>query len=146
MTALAGLLLWGSVAQAEVMRVVDADQKEKARFQVELAQTTEEQEKGLMNRKKLLPDTGMLFIFPQPRVVQMWMKNTYVPLDMIFADAGGNITHIVRNAQPHDLTSRGPGDRNDTKFVLEVPAGTSLMHGIVPGDKFAKMPESPAAK
>ena len=123
-------------AQAEWLKIKDGD-KEKARVNVEVVATPQERETGLMNRRKLLPDTGMLFRFDSPQVVKMWMKNTFVPLDMIFTDAGGVVTHIVRNAQPHDLTPRGP-DRGDTLYVLEVPAGTAMLHDIQPGDRFHK--------
>lgn len=132
------LTLVVGTAHAETLYIKGKD-GEKARFNVELANTDETRVKGLMNRKQVLPDSGMLFIYDSPQTVQMWMKNTFVPLDMLFATPDGTIAHIVRNAQPHDLTPRGP-ERADIKFVLEVPAGTAMMHGIQPGDRFSKEP------
>lgn len=134
-----GALCWVAFtapAHAEWLKIKNGD-VEKARINVEVVNTPETRMRGLMDRKKLLPDMGMLFRFDRPQMVKMWMKNTYIPLDMIFTDTSGTVTHIVRNAQPHDLTPRGP-DRPDTLYVLEVPAGTAMLHDIQPGDRFHK--------
>lgn len=74
------------------------------KYQVEIARTPQEQQIGLMYRKNLPPQTGMIFLFQEERPAQMWMKNTFIPLDIIFFDKSGNITQIHTNAKPHDLT------------------------------------------
>lgn len=77
-------------------------------FAVELALDAETQRRGMMWREHLAPDAGMLFVFTPPRPSQFWMKNTLIPLDMIFLDVHGRIQHIEREATPGDLTARGP--------------------------------------
>ena len=72
----------------------------KASFVVELATTSAQQAKGLMNRSALPNDRGMLFIFPEEKILSFWMKNTLIPLDMIFFNKDKQIVHIVTNAQP----------------------------------------------
>jgi uncharacterized membrane protein (UPF0127 family) len=93
---------------------------------VELAQTPEEQEKGLMFRTHLESDEGMLFLSSYP--LAMWMKNTYIPLDMIFADGKGAIIALHQNAVPHSLKTIGPFE--GTTQVLEVKGGTIKSQGI----------------
>lgn len=104
-------------------------------FQVELADTDAERAQGLMFRRSLAPDRGMLFDFDVEREVNMWMRNTYIPLDMIFAGANGTIINIARRTTPHSeeiISSGGP-----VRYVLEVPGGTASRLGIVPGDKLS---------
>jgi uncharacterized membrane protein (UPF0127 family) len=102
-------------------------------FQVEIATTDEERTKGLMFRKSLPEGTGMLFDFGEERMVVMWMKNTYVPLDMIFIRADGTIARIAENTTPFSEAHISAG--TPVKGVLEVVAGTARKYGIVPGDK-----------
>jgi uncharacterized membrane protein (UPF0127 family) len=71
-----------------------------------------------------------LFEYPQP--LKFWMKNTYIPLDMIFIDAGKQVAYVEENAEPLTLTTRGP-DGEDTQFVLEVPGGWARAHGVERG-------------
>ena len=100
-------------------------------FQVELAATDKERQRGLMFRRKLAPQAGMLFDYVQPQPVAMWMKNTYIPLDMLFISADGRVVNIVRRTVPHSLwsiPSAGP-----VRAVLEVNAGTADRLGIAPG-------------
>ncbi len=90
-------------------------------FKVEVAATAKTRATGLMNRSSLAAGTGMIFIFPQPRDVMMWMKDTLIPLDMLFIDAGGKVINIAENAKPMDETiipSRGL-----TAYVLELSGG-----------------------
>ena len=101
---------------------------------VELATTPEQQQKGLMFREEMADDTGMLFIFDTPREIGFWMKNTLIPLDMIFiAPTSGIIHKIHRNAIPHD--KRSIPSNGITKAVLEINAGLSDRLGIVEGSK-----------
>jgi uncharacterized membrane protein (UPF0127 family) len=101
------------------------------RVKVELARTEAERERGLMFRQSLPPGTGMLFLFPHPERLKFWMKNTYIPLDMVFLDANRRVIAIEENAQPLSLNPRGPDQ--DAKYVVEVPGGWARSHGISPG-------------
>ena len=101
-------------------------------FTVEVVDTPELRAKGLMYRQELAPDAGMLFDFKEERPVSFWMMNTYIPLDMIFITAAGEIANVHVNARPHDTTSipsAGP-----VQFVLEIPGGRSVELGIEAGD------------
>lgn len=110
--------------------------KDKARFTVEIARTAEETERGLMFRREMAQNSGMAFLFDPPRPVAMWMKNTYVPLDILFADASGRIIHIERDMIPLNLTPRGPAV-GDVAVALEVPAGSVPRFGIMVQDRLA---------
>jgi uncharacterized protein len=102
-------------------------------FQVEFAQTEEQRRIGLMHRKELPDGEGMLFDFVRPQPVAMWMRNTYVSLDMIFIRADGTIANIARSTEP--LSERSIYSEGYVKGVLEVVAGTADKYGIAPGDK-----------
>lgn len=102
-------------------------------FTVELALTPHEQEVGLMFRRELAADRGMLFDWGMPREVPMWMKNTLVPLDMVFIDGDGRITRIAENTVPQSLAivpSEGP-----VKATLELQGGLTEKLNISVGDK-----------
>ena len=104
-------------------------------FSVELAVTDEERERGLMFRRSVPESTGMLFDFKRDQEVTMWMKNTYVSLDMIFIQSDGRIRRIAENTETESLKiipSGGP-----VRAVLEVAAGTARKLGIEPGDRIA---------
>jgi len=104
-------------------------------FAVELALTPEQQAQGLMYRKELPEGQGMLFDFKREQEATFWMKNTYVPLDMIFIRADGRIHRIATNTTPLSealVSSGGP-----VRAVLEVVAGTTKKLGIAPGDRVA---------
>lgn len=101
-------------------------------FKIELASTQAERSKGLMFRQELAPDAGMLFDFQEEREVAFWMRNTFIPLDMIFIAADGTIKRIHVNARPHDPTSI-PSNA-PIRFVLEIPGGRSLEIGLEEGD------------
>jgi uncharacterized protein len=100
-------------------------------FAVELADTPEERSKGLMFRQNLDPSAGMLFVYEKPRRAQFWMKNTLIPLDIVFADATGTVTLVHPNAVPGDLTPIDGG--GDVAFVLEINAGLAAKLGLTPG-------------
>jgi len=102
-------------------------------FSVEMATTPEEKQTGLMYRKELADGKGMLFDFSPEQEVSMWMKNTYISLDMIFIGADGRILRIAENTEP--LSTRIISSKGLTKGVLEVPAGTAQKYGIRPGDR-----------
>ncbi len=102
-------------------------------FSVEIATTEQEKQTGLMHRKELADGKGMLFDFNPEQEVSMWMKNTYVSLDMIFIRADGRILRIAENTEPMStriISSQGPA-----RAVLEVVAGTAQKYGIRPGDR-----------
>ena len=104
-------------------------------FSVEMAATEEEKMTGLMYRKELADGKGMLFDFSPEQQVSMWMKNTYISLDMIFIRADGRILRIAENTEP--LSTRIISSGGLAKGVLEVIAGTAQKYGIQPGDRVA---------
>lgn len=100
-------------------------------FLVEMATTPDQQSKGLMYRKSMASDHGMLFTLKQPREVSFWMKNTFIPLDMLFINREGTIVQIIENAEPHTRTSRR--SVIPVSAVLEINGGLSEELGIAPG-------------
>jgi len=104
-------------------------------FSVEMATTEEEKTQGLMYRKELPDGKGMLFDFSPEQQISMWMKNTYIPLDMIFIRADGRILRIAENTEP--LSTKIISSGGLAKGVLEVIAGTAQKYGIQPGDRVA---------
>ena len=118
--------------ERDVADILTGDGK-RHRFRVEIVSTPHDLAQGLQGRKRLDPDTGMLFDFGVPLPVYMWMKNTFVALDMIFIAADGRIVTIARATTPESLAiieSAGP-----VRAVLEVPAGTAARLGVRPGDR-----------
>lgn len=102
------------------------------RFTVEVAGTPQEQAQGLMFRTELAPDAGMIFPFPSLKPASFWMKNTVIPLDIIFVRADGRIESIAANTVPYSLdavSSDGP-----VAAVLELAGGRAAELGIEPGD------------
>ncbi|WP_437437201.1 DUF192 domain-containing protein [Shinella daejeonensis] len=102
-------------------------------FTVEMAITPRQRERGLMHRREMAPDRGMLFAFGETRQVLMWMRNTYLPLDMLFIGRDGRIRSIHENAKPLSeaiIDSKVPVD-----FVLELNAGTVRQFGIRTGNR-----------
>ena len=100
-------------------------------FRVEVVRTPAEREKGLMYRDRMDQDAGMLFIFESDLPLTFWMKNTFIPLDMIFIDSGMKIVGIVENAAPGTLTSRSPGV--PAQYVLEINGGLAAKLGLRAG-------------
>ncbi|MDE2007700.1 MAG: DUF192 domain-containing protein [Rhodospirillales bacterium] len=116
----------------ETLTIVTADGKSHL-FHVEIARTPEEQITGLMFRKQVAPDGGMLFVWPQPIVSRMWMKNTLVPLDMVFIAADGRIDSIAEDTVPRSLRTRA--SHGKVIATLELAGGTTQRLGITVGDK-----------
>ncbi len=103
---------------------------------IELATTQKEMTIGLMNRTSLPENRGMLFIFDEEGVYKFWMKNTLIPLDMIWLDDKGKIIYIEKNAPPcNTSTCPGFGPESSSKYVLEVNGGYTERHKINVGDK-----------
>lgn len=102
-----------------------------ARFTVEIARTKAQRELGLMNRTTMPASAGMLFVFDTPTHAQFWMKDTLIPLDMIFVDPAGVVSRVKANARPQDLSIIDGG--SNVKFVVEINAGLAAALGIAPG-------------
>jgi uncharacterized membrane protein (UPF0127 family) len=100
---------------------------------VEIAASREARTRGMMWRTSLAETAGMLFIFPEEEEVTFWMKNTLIPLDMVFIDGRQTIVGIVERAAPQTRLSRGPGV--PAKYVLELAGGWSERNGLRPGLK-----------
>jgi len=103
---------------------------------VEVADTTPKMTKGLMYRKHLNKDSGMIFIFDEthPQPISMWMKNTFISLDMLFVDSSYQIIGIAQNTEPLSVKTISP-TKKQTRFVIELNAGEVAKHGIQIGDK-----------
>ncbi|PTL80686.1 hypothetical protein DAT35_27595 [Vitiosangium sp. GDMCC 1.1324] len=101
------------------------------RVEVEVAATPESRTRGLMWRTELPAGQGMLFIFPEDEVQSFWMRNTLIPLDMIFINSARRIVGIVERAEPRTRTPRSVGEPG--RYVLEVPGGWSREVGLASG-------------
>lgn len=102
-------------------------------FQVEIADSEMEREYGLMCRRSLAPDRGMLFLFSRAEPQMFWMRNTLVPLDIVYIGENGRVVSISRNVQP--LDESGAPSAGPAKFVLELAAGRAAQVGLLPGDR-----------
>ncbi len=102
-------------------------------FSVEVARNDIDRAQGLMYRRSLAPDRGMLFDFGRTEPLSMWMKNTYIPLDMLFIRPDGTIARVAENAEP--LSTRVISSGEPVSAVLEVPGGTAARLGIIAGDR-----------
>lgn len=103
------------------------------RFTVEVAETPTQMEQGLMFRRSLPENAGMLFDFKQPTMATMWMRNTLIPLDMLFVDVQGRIVNIHERAVPESdnvIAAAAP-----VRYVIELNGGTAARLGIAPGDQ-----------
>lgn len=101
-------------------------------FDVEIAKTPAQQARGLMFRRSLGAGSGMLFLYEEPQVVSMWMRNTYIPLDMIFIRADGKVHRVEPSAEP--LSERIIRSGEEVTAVLELAGGTAARIGLKPGD------------
>ena len=130
------ILCANPAAQAASVQPLEIATKSGVRvFLVEMATTEEEKTQGLMYRKELPDGKGMLFDFSPEQQISMWMKNTYIPLDMIFIRADGRILRIAENTEP--LSTKIISSGGLARGVLEVIAGTAQKYGIQPGDRVA---------
>jgi uncharacterized protein len=102
-------------------------------FRAELAVTNEEHERGLMYRKSLAHNAGMLFVFKEENIQFFWMKNTYIPLDMVFINSRFEVTGIYRSAKPLDETT--VSSWSPAMYVLEINAGRADQCNIKVGSK-----------
>lgn len=137
------LALVAAAAQAAEMpraplAVVRADGVEVA-YTVELARSAAERRQGLMGRRRLAADAGMLFDFGQEQAIAMWMRNTYVALDMLFADTDGRIVDIIVHTVPFSETLQVP--RAPARYVVELVAGQVATRGIAIGDRL-RLPDA----
>lgn len=114
------------------LTLAQADGTERA-FDIELALTPRQQAQGLMYRQSLAPDAGMLFVYRPARVVTMWMKNTVIPLDILFIAEDGEIVKVVERAVPFSLATISSD--KPVRAVLEINGGTVKRLGIRPGDR-----------
>lgn len=136
---IAGLMMFSlNIAQAadaptEKLAIVSAKDGKKHDFDVEIAATPTDREIGLMYRTKMDPDHGMLFEMDSDEVVQFWMKNTLIPLDMVFVGADGTIKSIHANAIPQDLTAIS--SQAPVTGIIELNGGRAAALGIAVGDK-----------
>lgn len=103
-----------------------------AAFKVALARTPEQRNRGLMFVTDLPDQSGMLFVYPNPQSVSFWMKNTSIPLDIIFADSNGLILKVFKNAVPFSQASIFGG--NNVQYVIEINAGLTEALDIVTGN------------
>jgi uncharacterized membrane protein (UPF0127 family) len=120
------------------------DGSTRALVKVEIVNTPSTREFGLMYRKQLNENAGMIFVFPAPDHLSFWMKNTVIPLDMIFADAHRKIVGIVENAEP--FSERPLSVDGDSLYVLEVNGGFSQRHHVHAGDKMKFLSFAPHAQ
>lgn len=121
--------------------IITADGRRHA-VSVELAVDDESRARGMMYRTSLGADEGMLFLFDREQVQQFWMRNTLIPLDMIFIDSTGRIVGIVPEATPRTDTPRGV--RTPSRYVLEVNGGWAALKGVRAGD-YVELSEALAA-
>jgi uncharacterized membrane protein (UPF0127 family) len=131
-----GFVLAVAPGRAEELKTLEVASKTGVHiFSVEVADTDAERSKGLMFRKHLAEGRGMLFDFREEGPVGMWMKNTYISLDMLFIRGDGRILRIATNTEP--LSTRIVSSGGPVRAVLEVAAGTARKFGIAPGDRVA---------
>jgi uncharacterized protein len=134
----AGLLAFSGAARAQQLatfsksKLVIETAKGKFPFDIELALTPPQMEQGLMFRRSLAADAGMLFDYGDPQPIAMWMKNTLIPLDMVFIGKDGRIVDFRERAVPMSLDTIEP--KVPARAVLEVNAGTAQRLGLQVGD------------
>jgi uncharacterized membrane protein (UPF0127 family) len=126
-------MLAPSALGAETTSLVLITDSGSHRFEVEIAATEEKRHVGLMFRRSLGEQEGMLFLYERPQPIAMWMKNTYIPLDMIFIAPDDRVHHIVERTEPFSTDPIGSG--GVVKGILEVKGGTAARIGLKPGDR-----------
>lgn len=125
------IMVWPAFAAAQTQAVVNVQGKEYT-IETEVADNPVTRSQGLMHRTHLDRNQGMLFVFENARVVHMWMKDTLLPLDMLFIEDSGRIAHIVRNTTPESTEVISSG--TPVKYVLEINGGLADQWGAKPGD------------
>jgi len=137
LTSVVGAFACGAgAAQADECALTGVDLRGdwgQAHFTVEIADDAAEQAKGLMFRDRLSASAGMLFIYDTPHHARFWMKNTLIPLDMIFVDSIGQVTRVAHNARPLDETPIDGGD--GVLMILEIKGGLAKALGISVGSE-----------
>ncbi|MCP5159717.1 MAG: DUF192 domain-containing protein [Gammaproteobacteria bacterium] len=114
-----------------------------ATFQAEVARTSQDRQRGLMFRRELPPDQGMLFVQP-PGPAVFWMKNTYVPLDLLYFDTEGRLVQIIAEVPPCETPNCPiyPSHTASVRYILEINAGEAVRRGIRVGDPLRLIPKS----
>jgi uncharacterized membrane protein (UPF0127 family) len=126
--------VWPAAAQEPVREeLIVATKAGEQRFQVEIADDARERARGLMFRREMAKDHGMLFDFGSEQPASFWMENTYLPLDMIFIKADATVESIAERTTP--LSRRSVPSKGPVRYVLEINGGLSDELGIRPGDK-----------
>ena len=142
---------WAEPVACMADRVVFQTPAGPAAVSVEIADDEAERAQGLMFRRELAENRGMLFIYDQPRAVSFWMRNTLIPLDLVFLDDTGTVRHIHRNARPLDETpipGAAVGDpRPERLMIVELAAGEADRLGLAVGQAMAhpRLPQDRAA-
>jgi hypothetical protein len=111
--------------------VIQVSEDKQHEFRIHLAVSPSERSQGLMYVRKMPDDVGMLFVYERPTLISMWMKNTYIPLDMIFIGEDGRILTIASDTVPHSLATISSG--KPAIAILELNAGISKKLGLAPG-------------
>jgi len=128
-----GLSVGAELAQFPTSELTIVSSTGRHQFKVEIAETQAQMTQGLMFRRSLAPDAGMLFDYKAPTVATMWMRNTLIPLDILFVDAQGRIINIHQRAVPQSLdliAAAAP-----VRAVIELNGGTAARLSIEPGDR-----------
>ena len=123
----------GAAAEKGLEALIFVTQTGEHKFEVEVADTEQTRARGLMRRRAMPQDHGMLFDFREESAVSMWMKNTYIPLDMVFVSRKGAVVSIARDAEPMSeriIPSGGP-----VYAVIELNAGVAARLSLAPGDR-----------
>ena len=140
---LAALVLTPSPAPSASPLPVIALSAPAAQLRVEVASTEEQREYGLMNRTSLPAHTGMIFVFERDAPIEFWMKNTLVPLDMVFVDGKGVVRSIAVNVPSVPLSTpdeKIPRRYGRARFVIELPANEASADGLRPGVRLSGLP------
>lgn len=121
------------------LKIVPASGGEPTEIRIYVAKTPQQHAQGLMNVRSMETHEGMLFIYSRVAPVTMWMKNTYIPLDMVFADSRGRVVHMHAGAKPHDTAVISSVEK--AALVLELNAGSIERFSINVGDRLSLLPE-----
>lgn len=133
LVAVSAAASWAACSETSVDLRPAGGEAAAARFRVEIADDPSEMARGLMHRETLPKSAGMLFIYPEAGPVSFWMRNTLIPLDMIFLGSDGVVRRVHENAVPLDETSIPGGD--DIQYVLEINGGLARQLGIEEGSE-----------